>query len=254
VRHHRIVHHAAPAGVRWRTQRQECAMPTTEQTQATWIHRVLGIDTSAAAPAKPALASMEAKLNAAIHAAPSERTSLMAAWEAASEQAAAGNQAAADKILANLAPRLDAALAKPASSDAAKFGVAEGLVAERRAELEKYFQQRIGTAKSKSASELAKLIPALAEVIEDPDALVAALRAQIAALFDQLQAELGKSVKAGSQDDIAEIISAWNDRLDTDARITALRESWADLEVTSDFEHVLASLVDDIVSELAPAA
>jgi hypothetical protein len=156
--------------------------------------------------------------------------------------------------IARLEARIADLLAAPAASDAEKFGIRSGIVAERRAELEAYFARQIADAKAEAAGEIGKLTRAMEPFIEDPKALVAAVRNEIARLLGDLQADVDKSLAAGNEDDVGDIVGAWYERVEADPVVAALRETCGELEIDVSFDRIVETLTMDAIKQLKFAA
>jgi hypothetical protein len=235
-------------------------MPGSDADRTEWVRRVLGVVVGATSGAQadsvqgasPAarLAALEPKYQAALRAVPAERSGLVAAWESAAERAGGPDVRAAGAAIDRLAAQIEELLVRPAASDADKFGIRSGIVAERQAELEAYFSSQIAAAKSETGGEIGKLTRALGAFIEEPEALVAAVRREISGLLDQLQEELDESLEKGREEDVGEILAVWHERIETAPVATALRQVCSDLGVTVAVDTVIGAMADDIMRKL----
>jgi hypothetical protein len=230
-------------------------MSGSDTDKSAWMRRVLGLEVdgtpgAAAEGAAARLAALEPRYQTTLRAVPAERSGLVAAWEFAAGQASGADARAADAAIERLAKLIDELLARPAQSDTDKFGIAPGIVAERRSELETYFAGQIAAAKSGTGDEIGKMTRALGAFIEEPEALVAAVRREISGLLDQLRDELDAALEKGHEEDVGEILALWHERIESAPVTTALRRACSDLGVTVAVDTVVGALADDIMRKL----
>jgi hypothetical protein len=233
----------------------------TVQGKAEWVERVLGVtlgDSAAQGQVDPerqrrqrAMAALEPSLLDAVRAAPDERTRLMSEWGQLHDQVTSGDGGPFDQALGAMRRRIEGILALGPKSDTEKFGIREGIVAERRAELESYFAQQMEYAKIEALDEVDKLTEHLDEIIEDADDLVSAIAAQVVDLFDQFRPAVASVLRSGEAADVAKAISDWRGSIESEPRIAELHKAAAVFGCGTDLEAVIERLVRDALKEAA---
>jgi len=230
-------------------------MADDDHTMDDWVREVFGLDMSGGGSdvgggGGGALAALEPSLHEAIRMAPSERQTLMVAWETASEHAQAGDQEKADAVAARLKAQIDAILAAGPQTGAAAFGIEPGTVEARRKELETFFQQRIGTAKQQVKSEIGKLAGPLDELVEEPQALVQAIDTQMSGLLDELWSGLNAALGSEDAADVGKAIAVWKDQIAAEPRVVKLRAASEIIGCDLDIDAAIAGLVQDATAKL----
>jgi hypothetical protein len=201
---------------------------------------------------------LEPLLLAAIKAAPDKANAFNNVWNYADGQAEAGKFETANKALVGLADALKKTLAAPAKSDAEKFGIKEGLVAERRKELETYFARQISAARMASSVSLDRVAGAIIEQVpeeeEEEEEIGELLQEAVDELYDSAFADLSAALRAESPEKITALVQSWRKRVDGDALMKHLRTSKSalgvDASVDTDFARLFTAF-EEKVKELA---
>jgi hypothetical protein len=198
---------------------------------------------------------LEPQLLQAVKLNPEKGTALMNLWNFINDKVSTGDAASATKALERLEPALQESLKSAPSSDAERFGIREGLVADRIKELEAYFQQRFEEAKARTVQEVDKLETPIDEYIENAKELVDAINSDLRALYDSVAKRLMSVLKQGTKEEVAEEVESCRVELAGNKLLqevagasgslniqTEVMEQFADLflDVTDRMERVLA--------------
>jgi hypothetical protein len=232
-------------------------MSGTREAQDAWVRRVLGAKGSGARgrdSVSQRREALESRYLDALKADPSQRSALTAAWELAGEQTQSGKEDEAAATLERLSGTVDAVLKRPLQSEAGRFGIEPGLVAERRKQIEALIQKRVSEAETHSVAEIGKLEPALEEVIQEPEVLLSAIDAEMGKLLNQVAADLTAAAKTDGRDGLTKRVAEWRANLANDPRLEAYSELSAAFGLGDGLGAELDSMFSDVLALAAEAA
>ncbi|MCE9603732.1 MAG: hypothetical protein K8U03_02390 [Planctomycetia bacterium] len=215
-------------------------------------------ETSGPTPEQLAYETLRSKLEtlllAAKKAAPDKALALGNVWNYAEAQAQAKNFANAKKALDGLADALKKTLAAPVRNDAAKFGIAEGIVAERRAKLEKYFIEQMAAARIESSNQIDAIGRVVEETMDDGADLGDLLQDAVDDLYDAASEELFGALETGSVEKVQAAVADWRKRVKSDPLLAHLRKAKSSLGVDAAIDADLNRLLDSVEKQLQTAA
>lgn len=195
---------------------------------------------------------LEGKLVEAVKANPDKANALNNLWNYANDQAEAKNFASANTALEKLEAAIDKAIAEAPKTDAAKFGIREGIVAEKIDILEKYFMERFNQAKANSQAQIESVEKAIAAQVPDEDAadLASAIQLEVDNLYEQAREELTISVAKENPEKVLAKIDAWRKNVESDDLVKHLQNSKKDLgsdaNVLDDFNQLFNEVADKV--------
>jgi hypothetical protein len=196
------------------------------------------------------LQRLEPQLLQAVKLNPEKGTSFMNLWNFINDKVSTGDTASALKALERLEPALLEALKSAPSSDAERYGIREGIVAERVRELEAYFQQRIDEAKAQSGKEVSQLEAPIDEFIENSKQLVDALNSDLHALYDAFAKRLMSVLKQGTREEIADEIQSCGLELASNRLLQELATTKVELGVDTRIMDQFADLFADVTERM----
>lgn len=199
-------------------------------------------------------ARLEPELLKAQKANPDAATSLGNTWNYAVEQADEGNDDKATAAFQRLEKAIAEALAGAPKTDAEKFGIAEGLVAERRKQLEKFFAARLATAEASTEGAVSSVEKAISETVpdEDPKFLAAAVQSALDEKYEEVLAALEKPLasKDSTPEEITALVEKLRAELAGDELLEALARAKSELGVEADVKADFDSLLDDVLDKV----
>ena len=144
--------------------------------------------------------------------------------------------------------------ANTAPTQAERLGIPTGLVAQRRAELEAMLHGQIETAKEMAADTIGSFTGELDDVIEQPEALVAAMTHYVDDLLARITDNLSAALTQGDMADVRKRIAVWQGTMGSDERLVAISAA-ANTFGIDDPRETLDAMLDGVLSgvdELAP--
>jgi hypothetical protein len=239
-------------------------MPDTQQARNDWIRKVLGVTitgpstgasygTSAATDAPDAAAfarlraALEPKLTAALRAAPEEQGALSAAWAAIDQYEKAGDLTRALAAAMRLQEKVETVTANAAPGQAERLGIPTGLVTQRRAELEAMLHEQAEAAKELTASTIGSFTGELDDVVEQPEALVAAMTRYVDDLLARITDDLGAALIKGDTSEVRKRVAAWQGTVGSDQGLVAISEAAGTFGI-DDPREALDAMLDGVLA------
>lgn len=177
-------------------------------------------------------------------------TKLGAVWDYAGQQASSGNFRNALNALEKLRTAITDVIKTAPSTDAERYSIPTGIVAERKRVLEDFFSKQLEQARTDAEMKMKEFEPTFAEVINESQDLLDAINEDLRALYDDFQLKLSEALSKGSYDDVARTIETCREQIASNELLTALSEAKSDLEVdiavTPQFDQLLNSFQDKL--------
>jgi len=230
-------------------------MPDSLQARNDWIYAFLGyrIRSTSDLPETTAFGQQHEALRhrvmAAMGADPAQRSALTAAWAALEQFTTSGQSDRAQAVATRLHQSIDRILASAPGTDTERFGISPGLVAQRRSELEALLRQQIDTASTLVTDGIGGLEPELAQVIEEPRKLVAAVEQYVDSLFARIDVDLNDAAQQGDVPAVRQRITAWRSEIAADDGFTAIRDA-ASVFGLEDPGEVIEAMLNELLVEL----
>jgi hypothetical protein len=203
-------------------------------------------------PLQQRIQKMEPALLKAVKANPNKGTALMNVWNFAQGKAEAGDTAAATKALDGLEKAIRDALAAAPKTDAERHGIREGIVKERKAELEKFFVARVKEAQAKSATQIGSVEKAIAEQVPDEDAgeLAGAIQQEVENLYGEVRDALNKSLNTEDGDQVLRAVETWRKQVADNPLVQHLAKAKGDLGAEADVLDDFEELFDEVAGKV----
>lgn len=199
------------------------------------------------------LAKLEPLLLSAIRTAPDQRHELMTAWQSAQDQLSRDPHAAQSQ-LNQLAATVQQVLRAPAQSDAQRFGIQGGIVAERAAVLKEKFKQMVAKAKDSTGAGIEGLTGVLEGLIVESAGLVAAINSSLQETLSLVQADLDAALALGDSEKVLSVVQTWRERIAVDQRFVELRKAGPMLGVDPRVDARFEDLFEQVTRDLAEQA
>jgi len=180
-------------------------------------------------------------------------TKLGAVWDYANEQAAAGNYDNALKAFSRLKTAIAGVLAAAPTTDAARHGIPENIVEERKKFLTSRWQQVV----SDVSLEVDKLAPVMTDVLPDSVAkeLLDGVQKGLAEFYDELNDAIFKTNSASegdmsSVDQAVQVIRSYLGRIPKEPRIQCFKNAKSAVGVQVDLEGMLVGALTELETRL----
>jgi len=229
------------------------------QARNAWISTVLGYAMPSNASASDAAAfgkeraALEPRMTEAMRADPVQSSALSASWATIEQHEAAGELDRARAVAARLQEKVDRILASAAPTQAERFGIAPGLVAQRRAELEALLRRNIETASALTADAVGGFAAELDQVIEQPEVLVAAMEQYVAALFARIDKDLNAAAQQNDIRVLRQRVAAWQSTVAADAGLAAIRGAAGAFNL-DDPGDTIGAMLDEVLADIESSA
>jgi flagellar biosynthesis regulator FlbT len=199
---------------------------------------------------------LEPLLNEARKANPDKSNALLNLWNYATDQGTDGNYKNANTALEKLETAINTALAQAPQKDTDRFGIREGLVAEKVAELERYLSDQVAAAKAQSHANVEAIEQAIEAQVPDEDAAEIALAVELEVddLYEQVKASLDSVLGSHDGQRVLNEIEKWRKTVAASPVVELLKTTkqafGTDADVLKDFDR-LFSVVTEKVKELS---
>lgn len=196
---------------------------------------------------------LEPLLNAARRANPEKSNGLLNLWNYAGDLGDAGSFNNANTALEKLEDAIRKAVAEAPQKDTDRFGIREGIVAERRQELEEYFKKRVAEVELANHEEVRGLRVAIEEQSPEesnPDQLESDINSALRMIYDDMRTRLLNSLASDSVDVVLAAVEECRETVDNDELIRHLMTAHDSLDVNVRFQDRFDELFDEILAEV----
>ncbi len=193
---------------------------------------------------------MEANFIAAQRAHPDKASKLLQVWDYAQQKADAGDFKTANKALDGLEATIATLLANAPKTDTERFGIRDGIVAEKRKELEEFFKQRLEAAQKETDKGVRQLETPLDEHIENSKELVAAINRDLHSLYEKILNKVNAALQSNSKEEVASALEECRGEVAGNQLIMELANTASSLEVDTGIIDQFASLFADATDKM----
>lgn len=187
---------------------------------------------------------------------PEDFSKLTAAFSMATESFQNGDVDRAGLILDRLQPRLAELLAQPEMSDAERMDIPDGIVEQRRQELEKLFRQRIDADKIEAQADVRRVESAVEQMEADPAPaeLAAAIQEVLDDLYEQTADSLLAALESGSRKEVMNALAQERANIMNNELVQHLQSANSDLSVSIGVMDRFESLFSDVKAQVEQVA
>ncbi|MCE9606155.1 MAG: hypothetical protein K8U03_14760 [Planctomycetia bacterium] len=200
---------------------------------------------------------LEPLLNEARRANPEKSNGLLNLWNYAIDQADAANFNNAVSVLGKLEEAIRKALAEAPKKDTDRFGIREGIVAERRQQLEEFFKKRVADIQLANESDVNGLRVAIEEQSpdeENPGKIEDEINSALEVIYTDMRATLLDSLATESVDAVLKAVQECREKIDNDELIRHLMTAQDSLSVEVRFQDRFDELFDEVLAEVSKDA